>query len=116
MKNLETKSQKEMIELFRDPKMIAEIPYISFPKKWKVKMIPPFGGAAVRFLVQVTNNPEKVISVYLDLNTVLGSMNEPYWEVYPSADGYPVRHSMHDTKGLLKTIKESINEYHSKEN
>ena len=57
-----------------------EIPELQFPSSWNVKIIPPFGGAMVRFIIN-----EK-ISVYLDCYDSLGFMGEPYWEIYPYCD------------------------------
>ena len=34
---------------------IEDIPYLNFPIVWNVKIIPPFGGALVRFLIMYNN-------------------------------------------------------------
>lgn len=64
----------------------ASIPYIQFPADWKVKIIPPFGDAVVRFVVELPSGKTK--SVYLDCRSSLGYFGgvdkpTPYWEVYP---------------------------------
>lgn len=65
----------------------ASIPHIQFPPEWKVKIIPPFGDAVVRFLVELPSGKDK--SVYLDCRSSLGyfgadvDVPTPYWEVYP---------------------------------
>lgn len=78
-----------------------EIPELSFPSDWKIKIVPPFAGAVVRFTVEKNDH---WVSVYLDCYDVLGSMNKPYWEIYPSEDGDTSRFDMNDTEGLLKEI------------
>ena len=58
-----------------------QIPSIEFPAGWKVKIIPPFMGAVCRFLVELPDGRDR--SVFLDWFARLGSMERPYWEVYP---------------------------------
>lgn len=57
------------------------IPFINFPSEWRIKIIPPFNGAVVRFLVSNPNGSH--LSVYLDCEDALGFMGAPYWELYP---------------------------------
>jgi hypothetical protein len=76
------------------------IPFIKFPKDWEVKMIPPFGGAIVRFVVK---RGENFVSVYLDCYDRLGCYGKPYWEIYPcKPDTY--RCDMNDIEDLLDAI------------
>ena len=77
-------------------KWIEEIPYLQFKESWEVTVIPPFGGAVVRFLVK---KGDIGASVYLDCYDKLGCYGEPYWEVYASNE--PIRFPMLDTKGLM---------------
>lgn len=92
----------EMEKTFEWKKWTDEIPFIKFPKDWEVKIIPPFAGAVVRFLV---NTPKrKRISVYLDCYENLGYFGGPHWEVYPDKDDNNARFAMSDTEGLLKCI------------
>jgi hypothetical protein len=65
---------------------IDVIPFIQFPADWKIKVIPPFGDAVVRFCVKLPSGKER--SVYLDNRHALGIYEgmEPYWEVYPYRD------------------------------
>lgn len=84
-------------------KWIKEIPYIEFPSSWKVKIIPPFCGAVVRFIVMLPDFPKDTISVYLDCYDQLGFFGQPYWEVYPY-QGDTGRCPMDDTKTLLEMI------------
>lgn len=82
-------------------KWCNEIPFIQWPSDWKVKAIPPFGGAIIRYNIQ-TPNCERV-SVYLDCYDRLGIMEAPYWEVYPY-QGECARCLMNETDQLLKYI------------
>ncbi len=68
---------------FEYEKWITEIPVLAFAPYMRVRVIPPFGGAVVRFLVSHKDYPEASVSVYLDCYNLLAYMGEPYWEVYP---------------------------------
>jgi len=82
-------------------KWSKEIPYMSFPNNWKVQIIPPFGGAMIRFRVK---HGEGDISVYLDVADRLGYFGSPYWEIYPyGGDIYRV--PMNDVDELLMRIQ-----------
>lgn len=88
-----------------------EIPFIKWPNDWEIKIIPPFGAAIVRFLV---NTPKaKGLSVYLDCYNYLGYYDlkqTPYWELYPASDGDVFRCEMKDTESLIKAISEVNND------
>ena len=95
-----------MNKAFEWDKWMREIPAINFPQQYAVRVIPPFGGAIIRFCVKSGNGS---ISVYLDAYDQLGCMNnKPYWEIYPAASGDPERFDMDDTAGLLNGIKLSL--------
>jgi len=64
-------------------KWTKEIPNITFKEEWNVKIIPPFGGAIIRFVVNHKEDEKSWISVYLDCYDELGIFGEPYWEIYP---------------------------------
>lgn len=83
---------------------LDEIPYLSFPQEWQVKVIPN-GHADARFLVKLPEMNYR-LSVYLDFDNKLGSFNGAYWEVYPNLDNDINRYSIDDTKGLLDGIQE----------
>lgn len=85
-----------------------KIPYIKFPDNLKVKVIPPFMGAVIRFLV--SDLEEKVrVSVYLDCYDAIGCYGKPYWEICPiNRDIF--RYDIADTKNLIKGILRSIEE------
>lgn len=86
------------------------IPYLQFPADWKVKIIPPFGGATARFLIRTDKMQEgKVISVYLDHFARLGCEDYPYWECYPNASTDDIsRFRMEDTEGLLAELAGTV--------
>ena len=81
-------------------KWVKEIPFISFNPKWKVKVVPPFTGAVIRFVVSFNN---REISVYLDCYRTLGTCSHPYWEAYPINDD-TARFGMNDVDSLIETI------------
>ena len=85
-------------------KWVKEIPYLELPNNIKIKVIPPFARAVCRFQLEYKDN---WCSVYLDCYDCLGSVGEPYWEVYPYEDDV-FRCSMNDTYSLIKAIKESL--------
>ena len=103
---------QEYDTLFEYQKWEKEIPYLQFPKEWKVKIVPPFGGAAIRFFVEVGNDN---ISVYLDCYNALGCVGEPYWELFPDKNEQTTRILMHDTKDLIYQIQLAINHMKQKQ-
>ena len=82
----------------------AEIPSFRFKKKWKVRVLPPFGGAIARFTVEYKG---KRVSCYLDCYDELGYFGEPYWELYPY-QGDVFRCPMTHTKTLMKKVEEEL--------
>ena len=94
-------ASRDFDEAFESREWIGKIPVIKFPPQWEVQIIPPFGGALVRFRIN------DMVSVYLDGYDLLGIEGEPYWEVYPH-EGDVFRCDMNDVDGLLKAINESI--------
>ena len=91
-------------EEFEWHKWVEEIPALNFPSDWDVKIIPPFNGAIVRFLVN------DKYSVYLDCYNVLGFFEGPYWEIHPDEDGETYRCAMNDTESLINKLKKLIKE------
>lgn len=81
-------------------KWAKEIPFIQWPADWKVKAVPPFCGAIIRYVVET---PKARVSIYLDCYDQLGCFGEPYWEAYP-VEGDTARFEMSDIEGLLKVI------------
>lgn len=78
MQNISEIAQHEQKMGFLD--WSRRIPKLTFHSSWEVKIIPPFGGAMVRF---VAYKGDLQCSVYLDCHSNLGAVNEPYWEAYP---------------------------------
>ena len=85
-------------------KWVKEIPAIEFKSDWKVKIIPPFAGAIVRFYI---DKGDKHISVYLDCFDNLGCVGEPYWEIFPYKDDV-ARILMNDVDELVSLISEVL--------
>lgn len=101
--------------LFEYDKWKYEIPYLNFKPEWEVKILPPFGGAIIRFYIRHKDYPKMgIVSVYLDCYSLLGVMDGPYWEIYPNELGETSRVSLKDTEILIKKIEDSI-EYWSHE-
>jgi hypothetical protein len=82
-----------------------DIPFLKFKKSWNVKIIHPFNGASVRFIVK---KGEKEVSVYLDEKNKLGVSRAPYWEIYDSS--YTMRFRINNTEGLIDGIEKMLNE------
>lgn len=76
------------------------IPEIVFPANLRVKLSPPFGGAAVRF---VAVDGDAYASVYLDMDNSLGYGPGPYWEVYP-VNGDTARFDMDDWQSMMDCV------------
>lgn len=92
--------QIERVESWRN--WADKIPGLRFSPDWFVQVVPPFGGAIARFRVWSVNNPEKVVSVYLDAFDRLGSMGKPYWELW---DGSEIeRFELGEVEDLIKAI------------
>lgn len=91
-------------------KWVQEIPRLKFPSSWEVKVIPPFGGAIVRFQVFKGG---KNVSVYLDCYDRLGIFGAPYWEIYPY-EGDTYRCPMLDVKDLIYRISQSLRDTRGK--
>jgi len=81
MKSFNEQMERSQIE--RDEKWndyYKAMPFIPILKDWEIKVLPPFGGALMRFQLQ---KGEKHFSIYFDANDYLGSVGKPYWEAYP---------------------------------
>jgi len=83
---------------------------IEFPEGWKVKIIPPFGGAMGRF--RVYNSDESLsVSVYMDCYDCLGCMDgRPYWEMYPNKEDDCSRFFMGEESEMIQEIKRTFGE------
>jgi hypothetical protein len=92
---------------YESNKWMKEIPFIPFKQNWKVKPIPPFGGAVVRFFVSL--DEINYISVYLDCYSMLGACDTPYWEIYPYNDD-TYRCGINDVDKLVNAIDHALHQ------
>ncbi len=100
--------------VFEPFRWMKELPYLSFPSDWKVKIIPPFVGAVIRFKIRKETTPVGYnVSVYFDGYDNLGCVLKPYWEVYP-ANGDTARFPLGQEAEMLKQIEKSLMELESK--
>ena len=83
-----------------------KLPAFHFDKEWDVKIIPPFGGAVIRFYI---NHNGKHVSVYLDGYSELGYVVDendkpiPYFEYYDGEECY--RYYMDESEQMMADIK-----------
>lgn len=87
-------------------KWIQLMPPLHFKQDWAVRVIPPFGGAIVRFWIDYNG---RHVSCYLDCYNELGFYNGPYWELYPYQDDV-WRCGMMETDKLMEKITEVLEE------
>lgn len=82
-----------------------------FKEEWDVKIIPPFAGAIIRFVVRHKN---KIVSVYFDGYSNLGFVYDeqgqpiPYWEAYPINSDI-MRYELGEENTMLKDIEDELN-------
>lgn len=84
-----TLSRTEQILHYRE--WMTKLPVFHFDKEWDVRIIPPFGGAIIRFTIEYKGQH---VSVYFDAYSNLGFMYEdndgknpiPYFEYYDGDD------------------------------
>lgn len=87
-----------------------EIPALHFEREWDVKIIPPFGGAVIRFCI---NHNGKHASVYFDAYSELGYVYDeydnpiPYFEFYDGEDCR--RYYMNESEQMMEDIKNYLN-------
>jgi hypothetical protein len=89
----------------RQREWMNRMPPMPFQADWDVRAIPPFGGAMVRYKIA---KGKATVSVYMDAYDELGSMGEPYWEIYPSKDGETDRFLLAETEELIAAIGASL--------
>jgi hypothetical protein len=94
---------RELSEMQRE--WYQKIPHVPFKPSWDVRAAPPFGGALIRYRVSYKGCE---VSIYLDVNDSLGSVGQPYWEIYPGSDGDVERFLLDETDDLAKGIAASI--------
>ena len=76
------------------------MPQLHFKENWGVTIIPPFGGAIIRFRVEHNG---RCVSVYFDGYDRLGIVGQPYWEVYDFNEG-PYRFLYDEVGDLMDYI------------
>ena len=87
----------------------SEIPALHFEKEWGVKIIPPFGGAVIRFYIEYNG---KHVSVYFDGYSELGYVVDendepiPYFEYYDGEECY--RYYMDESEQMMADIKKFL--------
>lgn len=92
-------------------KWMHELPALHFEKEWDVKIIPPFGGAVIRFWIYHNN---KSVSVYFDAYSELGYMVDendnpiPYFEYYDGDECY--RYYMDESEKMMEDIRRFLND------
>ena len=83
---------------------------LHFDKEWDVKIIPPFGGAIIRFTI---SHNKKGVSVYFDAYSELGWMYDdkeepiPYFEYYDGDDTY--RYTLDEADQMMEDIRKFLN-------
>lgn len=85
-------------------KWMQELPYLHFKKEWNVRIIPPFGGAIIRFCIDYNG---KHVSVYFDGYDELGFVREPYFEFYNGEECY--RYLMNESEEMMRDIENFLN-------
>lgn len=87
-----------------------KLPAFHFDKEWDVKIIPPFAGAIIRFVIDYN---EKHVSVYFDAYSELGWMCDndeqpiPYFEYYDSVDTH--RYYLDESEQMMNDIRNFLN-------
>lgn len=111
MRNIEEKMTiLKCEELQEYAKWMRVISVLHFEKEWDVKIIPPFGGAVIRFWIDYNN---KHVSVYLDAYSELGCMIDengndiPYFEYYNGEDC--CRYYINESEKMMEDIKNFLN-------
>ena len=80
-----------------------ELPYLHFKQEWNVRIIPPFGGAIIRFCIDYNG---KHASVYFDGYDELGFVGEPYFEFYDGEECY--RYLMNESEEMMRDIEKHL--------
>ena len=87
-----------------------KLPAFHFDKEWDVKIIPPFSGAVIRFVIDYNG---KHVSVYFDAYSELGWMyddNEepiPYFEYYDGEETH--RYWLDESEQMMNDIRNFLN-------
>lgn len=101
-------SKYESLQEYR--KWGGRLPAFNFDKEWDVHIVPPFGGAIIRFCIK---HNDKQVSVYFDGYSELGYMVDendepiPYFEYYDGTDCH--RYYMHESEKMMDDIRGFLN-------
>lgn len=99
----DSKIVSEYGRLQEHERWLREIPHFNFKKEWNVRIIPPFGGAVIRFWIDYNG---KHVSVYFDAYDELGFVGEPYFEFYDGEDCY--RYFMNESEAMMSDIEKFL--------
>jgi hypothetical protein len=94
-----------MAVAFEWDKWVRDLPFLEFPSHWRVKIVPPYFGAIIRFYVD--DKRGGCVSVYLDGCNHLGYGPHPYWEAY-AIDGGAKRFLVGEVEVLFSAINEEL--------
>ena len=88
----------------------AEVHYTlpSLPEWIETRVIYPFGMAVARITFTDKRNPNNGVSTYLDAFDQLGSMGQPYFELYPAVDGGTERFLVSEEPQLYERVIASL--------
>ena len=87
----------------------TRIPALHFEKEWDVRIVPPFGGAVIRFCI---DHNGKRASVYFDGYSELGYVVDkdcnpvPYFEYYDGKECY--RYYIDEAEEMMADIKKFL--------
>jgi len=116
MKSLEDQLSRHKIEKEEKwDEYNTAMPFIPVLEDWEIRILPPFGGALMRFQLQ---KGKRHFSIYFDATGALGIMTSPYWEVYPmilkevDENGNPIEDTMryyqNEFREMIKDIYEQV--------
>lgn len=104
------RESEKLGKLMKWDEWIPKIPFIQWPSRWMVRVIPPRTGAMVRFMVKTRMTGAECVSVYLDCHEALGLHCGPYWEIFNgTAMDDNERFDMQNVQGLLDGIQAVLN-------
>lgn len=104
---LELRLRLERFEKWRE--IGEQMPAIPMKAGWLVTVLPPYGGAAARFLVQKKQDGP-IVSVYFDAYERLGFFgSEAYFEIYPNVHGTEDRFGVNEIYEMVEAIDASLN-------
>lgn len=93
-------------------KIKDKLPFFNFDENWLVKIIPPYLGVMVRFIIADKDlnefDSKNFVSIYYDEYGFLGSAIQ-YWEIRLGLNGQTSRFYLNDTEGITSEIREFFN-------